>query len=172
MGKAHAVFQHTLTTCGTLATDRLWAKSPCRGRHERPHFRHELASTLAWLAHRQDEPDADLIAYLIAAHHGKVRLSLRALPEEQRPLDDEQRYARGIWEGDTLPDIHLGDETLPVTELRLDVMEIGEGAMGPSWTDRVTRLLASHGPFGLAWLESLVRVADWRASRKEQEGEA
>lgn len=34
------------------------------------------------------------------------------------------------------------------------------------------RRLAEHGPFRLAWLEALVRVADWRASRAEQAGVA
>lgn len=34
------------------------------------------------------------------------------------------------------------------------------------------RRLAEDGPFRLAWLEALVRVADWRASRAEQAGVA
>jgi hypothetical protein len=29
--------------------------------------------------------------------------------------------------------------------------------------------LNALGPFQLAWCEALVRIADWRASRKEQE---
>jgi CRISPR-associated endonuclease/helicase Cas3 len=53
--------------------------------------------------------------------------------------------------------------------LRLDLMQLGEGVMGPSWTARTQRLLKEYGPFRLARLEMLVRVADWRASRKEQE---
>ena len=124
---------------------------------------------LAWISHRQNEPDADLIAYLIAAHHGKVRMSLRAVPEEQAPPQPERRYARGIWEGDSLPSIELPAEAIPETTLRLDLMEFGEGDMGPSWTDCVQRLLDAYGPFRLAWLEALVRIADWRASKKEQE---
>ncbi len=31
------------------------------------------------------------------------------------------------------------------------------------------RLLNSLGPFQLAWCEPLVRIADWRASRREQQ---
>ncbi len=41
---------------------------------------------LAWLlAGPIDAPDRDLIGYIVAAHHGKMRLSIRALPDEQGP---------------------------------------------------------------------------------------
>ncbi|MEK8090357.1 type I-G CRISPR-associated helicase/endonuclease Cas3g [Thermithiobacillus plumbiphilus] len=173
-GKAHEVFRSTMTACESMAAQKntLWAKSPCRGRHKRPHFRHELASMLAWLTHRASEPNADLIAYLIAAHHGKVRMSLRALPDEKSPETGTRLFARGVWDGDTLPGIDLPTEHIPDTTLRLDIMQLGESAMGSSWSDRVQRLLAAQGPFRLAWLEALVRIADWRASRKEQEDRA
>jgi CRISPR-associated endonuclease/helicase Cas3 len=123
------------------------------------------------LEHAKNEENADLVAYLIAAHHGKVRLSLRAIPDEKGP--DNQRFARGIWEGDELPEVMIdGRETVPATRLRLDLMELGEGEMGQSWTARTQQLLDSYGPFHLAWLEALVRIADWRASGAEQEGQA
>ena len=38
---------------------------------------------------------------------------------------------------------------------------------GPSWGERVARLLERHGPFTLAYLEAIFRVADWRASQLE-----
>jgi CRISPR-associated endonuclease/helicase Cas3 len=104
---------------------------------------------------------------LIAAHHGKVRLSLRAMPDEQEPPDG-RRYARGIWEDDRLPALDFDGEQIPETTLRLALMELGEGAQGPSWTARTQALLAEYGPFRLAWLEALVRIADWRATRQEQ----
>lgn len=176
VGKAHAVFQATMHNCAfNDAADKnpLFAKSNSNfmRRHCRAHFRHELASMLAWLIHRPDQPSADLIAYLIAAHHGKVRMSLRAIPDEEGP-GDGQRYARGVWEGDKLPALKLGSEDIDATELRLDLMELGEGEMGPSWTERTQSLLADYGPFRLAWLETLVRIADWRASKAEQEGQS
>ena len=34
--------------------------------------------------------------------------------------------------------------------------------------EQIQRLLKKHGPFRLTWMESLVRIADWRASRPEQ----
>ena len=136
----------------------------------RKHFRHELASMLGWLEHHDGEPHADLVAYLIAAHHGKVRMSLRAWPGETEPDDPHRLFARGVWAGDVLPAQQLpGGESLRETVLRLDLMQLGEGPQGPSWTTRTQRLLKDYGPFRLAFLESLVRVADWRASRREQE---
>ncbi len=95
VGKAHRAFQTMLLYHDANAAARertLWAKGAAQGRAyyavcggaqgytERRHFRHELASALAWLAHHDGEPDSDLIAYLIAAHHGKVRLAIRSLP--------------------------------------------------------------------------------------------
>ncbi len=171
VGKAHKVFQSTMTACPEMpqGDGRLWAKSCCKGsRHSRAYFRHELASALAWLEVHDGETNADLMAYLIAAHHGKVRLSLRAMPEEHE-APEGRRYARGVWEGDELPALAFDGETLPATALRLALMELGEGPQGPSWTARTQALLAEHGPFRLAWLEALVRIADWRASRAEQQ---
>ncbi|SRR5712692_665305 len=171
VGKAHPVFHATMHTCPEAPRGWL-AKSPCKGRHSRKYFRHELASMLAWLEHGEKDEAHDLIAYLIAAHHGKVRMGLRALPDEEPQKDKAyqgQRFARGIWEGDELPALDFDGETIPQTRLRLAIMELGEGEQGPSWSARTQRLLKRHGPFRLAWLETLVRVADWRASRKEQE---
>lgn len=169
LGKAHEVFDTTMHACEAVPAGFL-AKSPCNARHSRKFFRHELASMLGWLAQHDGHPDADLIAYLIAAHHGKVRMSLRAMPtEEAEP--DVKRFARGIWEGDVLPALNFDGEHSAETTLKLALMEIGIGEQGPSWTERTLKLLDTHGPFRLAWLETLVRLADWRASAAEQQGD-
>jgi len=76
--------------------------------------------------------------------------------------------ARGVWDGDRLPALSVGDLNVPETALKLDVMEIGGGATGRSWATRTLALLESYGPFRLAFLEALVRLADWRASEAEQ----
>ena len=190
VGKAHEAFDsmlryaHEQGTGETLGAGH-WAKSgrkpgrkPGKPRYQvivdgkavkRPRFRHELASALAWLALHGDDTDADLIAYLIAAHHGKVRMSLRALPQETEPPDG-RLFARGVWDGDRLPVVQFADgETVPEVEFKLDLMQLGDGPQGPSWTTRTQRLLKVLGPFQLAWCEALVRIADWRASRAEQE---
>ena len=176
LGKAHEVFQGTMRRgldAQDVAPGVLLAKTVKRSRHERPYFRHELASALAFLAHERWSRDADLIAYLIAAHHGKVRMNLRALPREKAPSDSERaaaRFARGVWEGDTLPAFDLEDgERWEGGSLRLSIMELGwDEVSRESWTERTRDLLARLGPFRLAWLETLLRVADWRASALER----
>ncbi len=167
VGKAHPVFDATMHACNA-APEGFLAKSPCNGRHSRKFFRHELASALTWLAQHDGEPNADLITYIIAAHHGKVRMSLRAMPTEE-PAPDGRRFVRGVWESDELPALDFHGEHSDKTTLSLALMELGEGEQGPSWTARALNLLEHHGPFQLAWLETLVRLADWRASGEEQE---
>lgn len=174
VGKAHPAFQSTMYNCQLEEAQRknlLLAKSASYRRHQRKYFRHELASMLSWLEQHNSEERSNLIAYLIVAHHGKVRISLRAMPEENEPVKPYgPRFARGVWEGEELPGFNISDReaVLPI-RLRLDLMELGEGEMGPSWTTRTQRLLDAYGPFRLAWMESLVRIADWRASGAEQE---
>ncbi len=217
-GKAHPAFQAKLCfeppqgTAPPPSQGGPWAKAPHRrmrlgpkqrreaqaqwGKEaERPFFRHELASTLAWLAwaSRQGDrlevpegaPDRDafvfLVAYLIAAHHGKVRLSIRSLPgepETPRPVelalppalqeDLEPAlpapFARGVWHGDELELVSVPGHAgrLPSSvHLDLRPMRLGEG----SWVERARGLLERLGPFRLGMLEALVRIADWRASQ-------
>ncbi len=173
VGKAHEVFQKSMHRCPE-APEGILAKSNHSGpmKHSRSCFRHELASALAWLAQHDNpnNPDSkiDLITYLIAAHHGKVRMSLRAMPNETQPDPNDVRFARGVWEGDRLPTLSFDGEQSREVELKLALMELGEGEQGRSWTARTLELLEEHGPFRLAWLETLVRLADWRASAEEQ----
>jgi CRISPR-associated endonuclease/helicase Cas3 len=170
LGKAHAVFQ-TMLVSGLPGNDARrqagpWAKSdgrPAR-RFERRAFRHELASALAFL----QQGATDLEAYLVAAHHGKVRLSIRSRPSEYEPPDD-RRFALGVWDGDRLPAVDLGAGTTS-REVTLDlaVMEMGEGMAGQSWLARTVALLDVHGPFRLALWETLVRIADWRGTARRR----
>ena len=171
-GKGHFVFQGALPK-EELRPGEIWAKAPGRfSRYERPRFRHELASALAVLQSEDFINDQlrDLVAYLVASHHGKVRLSIRSMPNERVP-EDGRRFARGIWEGDVLPALALGDGVVaPEVRLSLEPMQLGSDADGRrSWVDRMLRMRESPdlGTMRLAYLESLLRAADRRASRKE-----
>lgn len=176
VGKAYAPFQ---TLLGRVPDGPLLAKSaegraPTERRTQakaeglREYFRHELASALAFLQQHDGEPDADLVAFLIAAHHGKIRMGLRALPDERS--DSGTSLARGVRDGDAVPGVQCVDEfSTPVT-LGLGPMEMGEDAFGrPSWAARMQDLLMKYGPFRLAYLEALLRMADWRASAPGQD---
>ncbi len=196
-GKAHEVFRAALPESNPDPS-QYWAKAPGRfKRYERRHFRHELASALGVLiagaegrltipalsippaaANRHSVDPLDLVIYLIAAHHGKVRLSIRSMPDEKRPEAQDgrvPRFARGVWDGDTLPQTCLGKDSdgkcimAPKTVLSLEPMELGlceqPPLVGqPSWAERMIRLRDALGPFRLAYLEALLRAADWRAS--------
>ena len=178
VGKAHEEFQARLRLDdgSSLPSKDLFAKAPKYVQKQgRPYLRHELASALAFMAHNEWSRDADLVGYMIAAHHGKVRMNLRAFPSEQVPTGpdgrpDGRRFARGVWDRDVLPKVDSKAGTVwcggPLT---LSLMELGlHVATGASWADRTRQLLAKLGPFRLAWLEALVRVADWRASANER----
>lgn len=173
VGKSHPAFQGALVALAPPDEQALWAKS-ARGTgrlnyavegRPRPGFRHELASALAWIQTREQSLQGDLVAWLVASHHGKVRLSLRALPLERAPDEPDRLFARGIWDGETLPALP-GLLAEPV-QLDLSLMQLGPG----SWTERMLALRDAEdlGPFRLAALEALVRAADGRASAKERE---
>ena len=184
VGKAHWAFQERMSTDNEKSHPRPeypLAKAPYYDQKKgRPYFRHELASVLAYLSRENWSRDADLVAYLIAAHHGKLRMNLRALPAE-KPAKPEAtketqpsnplRFARGVWEGDYIPSIEInGKDIWDGGQLTLSLMELGEHPVtGSSWMERTQCLLSEHGPFRLAWLEAILRIADWRASAKEEE---
>jgi CRISPR-associated endonuclease/helicase Cas3 len=88
-GKAHPLFQTMLThnrpeQVGTT----LWAKSDHDFKNladryavppDRRGFRHELVSALLALQEQQDF----LLCYLVACHHGKVRMTIQPRPTEK-----------------------------------------------------------------------------------------
>ena len=132
-------------------------------RFDPPFFRHELASALALMSEGAsalgDHQETDLVIYLVASHHGRIRLSIRRPPEELS-VNDRGVTTLGIAPGTELPEVDLGDWTIPETQLTI-----------PTGHDRYERrALALRdrpdlGPFRLAFLELVVRCADWRASR-------
>lgn len=134
----------------------------------------QLAEEIAALSPGQ----FNLLLYLVAAHHGKVRLSLRSSPDDQRedvpqPCPADKRQARGVRDDDELPLVALPGEKFevdvvhaPPITLWLHAMDLGlSHSYGPSWRERMGSLLQQHQPFRLAWYEAILRVADQRASK-------
>ena len=112
----------------------------------------------------------DLLAYLVIAHHGKVRVALHASPKDQayRAQDDRGLPIRGVREGDELPAVVLEAGRPPIAALRLTLSPAALGLSsrtGRSWRERTLALQDKYGPAALAWLESIVIAADRRASR-------
>ncbi|WP_033217168.1 CRISPR-associated endonuclease Cas3'' [Kitasatospora phosalacinea] len=165
LGKCHEVFQAKLRDNGGDPPAGLLAKSKApwnNGVSARPHFRHELVSALLLLdGEHWHAPGADpsLVTYLVAAHHGQVRVSVRPGPGE---------------DADTLLGVRAGDRTPPVavsTGERFPSRPLDPAVPfrpGGAWAGLVAALLADPGlgPFRLAHLESLVRTADWRSSAR------
>lgn len=193
LGKAHEAFQSKIKLDRRLSADGKAhtpiAKAPDGAwKHHREkdaegetlkrrrHFRHELASALAVLqpgVGNIPEELRDLVVWLIAAHHGKVRLSIRSMPDEDVP-PGEKRFARGVWDGDLLAEVSLGDSIIsPSLTLSLEPMELGLCTQKPfenypSWAERMLALrdAAEFGPLRLAYWETFLRAADERASAK------
>jgi CRISPR-associated endonuclease/helicase Cas3 len=170
-GKCHDTWQGALCN---LAPERErddwfarrpWAKSAVPGRLRFSgggSFRHELVSLLLL-----DGPlhglldgieDPDLVRYLVLAHHGKLRLQVRG------PADVEEKVLLGLEHGTQIEaPVLLGQ---PAGRLTVDLDQFQFGGER-SWTRTALRLRDRYGPFRLAYLEALVRVADWRASARE-----
>jgi CRISPR-associated endonuclease/helicase Cas3 len=166
-GKAHPVFQTAMrsgTVPAELGEEPIAKRIGRAARYERHGFRHELASLLVYLASGSVDP---LSAYLIASHHGRVRLGARALPGEAWP-DDRRAFMLGCWSGDEIPDVDVGGgATVPGCRLDLRPLELG-AEVGETYTDMALELLGRLGPYRLSFLETILRTADQRTSAQEE----
>ncbi len=102
-----------------------------------------------------DVAEKDLARYLVLAHHGKLRVQVR------EPGDDKPGVLLGLEQDATesVPPL-LGQ---PGGELTVDLDQFTLGG-DKSWTRTALALRDRYGPFVLAYLETVVRIADWRAS--------
>jgi CRISPR-associated endonuclease/helicase Cas3 len=169
-GKAHAIWQNALCELALpeqraeITAGRPWAKSAERGRLRFEGgvvFRHELASLLLVDGSLHEllkgAGDADLARYLVLAHHGKLRIQVR----NPDPAATSARTLLGLRQSVPSPvDPVFGQ---PASDLAADLDQFALGGEY-SWTRTALALRDRYGPFVLAYLETLVRVADWRAS--------
>lgn len=176
VGKAHETWQDAICRLATddqanqINAGRPWAKSSGKGRLEfagKVAFRHELASLLLIDGPLHDllaeAPDPDLVRYLVLCHHGKLRVQVRD-PGDLAVLpsgEAAERKILGLKHGSQtqIPGM-LGQ---PPTTLTVDLDQFEFGGER-SWTRTALELRDKYGPFVMAYLETLVRVADWRAS--------
>lgn len=173
VGKAHPIWQDALCATGDASersdvdAGRPWAKSrdprrQLRYRNPISSFRHELASValldgpLSSLVN--DARDRDLVRYLVLAHHGKLRVQIR----DPHPVDADTLF--GLIAGATEPIPSVLDAQPSVLQASLERFRFAGGEGFAGWADVVADLLNRYGVFQLAYLETLVRIADWRAS--------
>ena len=132
-------------------------------RFEYRFFRHELASALALMGEGSsamgDHHETDLVIYLVASHHGRIRLSIRRPPDEPS-IDRKITTTLGIALGATLPEVSLGLSAVPKSQLTIPTGNARYEKRALTLRDRT-----DLGPFRLAFLEMVVRCADWIASR-------
>ena len=162
LGKADPRFQSMLRGGARLLGSELLAKSatmpqtraardrareaagyPQGGRHELLSVR--LAESAPTLLPEQNEL-RDLALHLIASHHGHCRPFAPVVFDEQpASVEFELCGQRMQWCGPT-----------------------GLERLDSGVAERYWRLVRRYGWWGLAWLEALLRLADWRRSEREE----
>lgn len=119
-------------------------------------FRHEMLSVelIEHLKLEMNLPHRDLLLHLVAAHHGYARPFAPVCFDDT--TDDELRSVR------------VNDHDIPgnVRKAWIPSHRLDSGIAERFW-----KLTRAHGWWGLAWLESILRLADQQASAAEQEGD-
>jgi CRISPR-associated endonuclease/helicase Cas3 len=186
-GKAHRIWQDAL--CALAAPERQaeidagrpWAKSGSNGRLRFAGdvaFRHELASLLLIDGPLRDlladAGDQDLARYLVLAHHGILRVQVRdygeAGPGTLLGLEQDAICSVPSLFGQSAADFPVDLRQFEPGQAESGQAEPGqlEPGGGRSWARDALALRDRYGPFVLAYLETVVRMADWRASAQAE----
>ncbi len=149
MGKRRRLWQRVMARNPQMK--RLWAKTPHGGNgHLLGGFRHEFASVLDVLNDGGVLNAPDDVKAALAS----IRAEMAALAGWQRDL---ALHLVAAHHGRARPLMPPIDEELPPSRLEREVRNIAL---------RFARMQKRFGPWGLAWLEALLRAADQRASRR------
>lgn len=143
-------------TAAPLAKSGSIPASPARRRAIREasglpeNFRHEMLSAQLAKLHAPlptNNEDADLILHLIASHHGHARPFAPVSPDP------------------TAPDVsgRLGSEQLNLAAKERAALTAPH-RVDSGLSDRFWRMTRRYGWWGLAYLEAIVRLADWYGS--------
>ena len=187
-GKAHTRWQRPLSAGAPGDVPAPWGKfSGIPG--FRPGFRHEALSLLCAWEHwpHGAKGFTALALYFIASHHGKVRTTLRSTGEGEDVFGlmatDDHLLLSGFADTPFAIDPsrksfagrgQLDWETMAYFPESPSWTAIIDELLGPAWREDATTINAvpsteprKLGPFSLAYLETLFRAADARASRGE-----
>jgi len=167
-GKADIRFQAYLLQADGIAAagqPQLWAKSGSAPLTRKEHrlaqtkselpagFRHELLSVqLAQASEQHQEPLAELLLYLIGAHHGRAR------PLPPVVLDP------------TPPQIDFQQDNESIRMSSEDRSSNPPHRLDSGFLERFWLMHRRYGWWGIAYLEASLRLADQQASRQEDEG--
>jgi CRISPR-associated endonuclease/helicase Cas3 len=122
--------------------------------------RHEVQS-LSMIDHhleqvREHAHDIELVRYLVASHHGRCR-PFAPVALDASPVDVQLEHTSAAF-----GTLHFAPVSSDNQLYRLD----------SGLADRFWKLVAKYGWLELCWLESILRLADHRASEAEQERES
>lgn len=93
--------------------------------------------------------DADCVLYLIGVHHGRGRSLM--------PDVEDEGASMSVPVGNAVIEFHGSP---------------GLGAIGSGWSELFWKVNRRYGAWGVAYLEALVRLADWLRSAEELQGRA
>lgn len=144
-GKAHELFQKYLRVGKKRRHDEpVWAKSPSKvswypktAAGLPPEWRHEQLSAAIAVRDLDGDPLRDVVAVLAGLSHGYGRT---LFPHGYRSLVGGDQFAESSSE---------------------DIFTDG------TWDEMLHRCTKKYGPWGLAWLEALVRAADHHVSEQK-----
>jgi CRISPR-associated endonuclease/helicase Cas3 len=152
IGKAHPRVQRSLrsgdnkTLSGQLLAKGLRHSSVGRVEFAERHEAYSVALLKQYPELLKGAADPDLVQYLTGTHHGRGRALMPDRRDEGTVFEIELEGRVHRFEG------------VPAL-----------GSLGSGWAALFWRMNRRYGPWGIAYLESILRLADWMRSAQEVE---